>query len=190
MKKWKTISSVTALDNKWMKIRKDTVELPTGKILDDFYLWVGYDVVMIAPVTPDGKLVLVKQYKHGVDDFIIEFPAGYIEDTKNIENEARRELMEETGYTAPQLHQLARFTVNPSKTTSILYFFYAPLAEKTTTTNFDANEDIETLVLSIEEVLALVKKGTIWNASVIAGVYMIQEILHLGKEDSQQISTK
>ena len=142
MKKWKTLHKQITFNNKWLTVRKDTVELPDGKVLDDFYVWEGLDVVMIVPITTDNKLVLVKQYKHGIDDITVEFPAGYIEDMNDIKNEAKRELAEETGYTTTKISYLFKFTVNPSKATAVVYTYIAENAEKTLDTKFDTTENI------------------------------------------------
>ena len=79
MEKWKLLFSKLVFNNKWFKVRQDRVELPTGKIIDDYFVWPEGDVAFVAPVTEDNHLILVRQYKHGAGEIMIEFPAGYVD---------------------------------------------------------------------------------------------------------------
>lgn len=74
MKKWKQISSKIAFDNPWFKVRQDTVEIPNGQIIDDYFVWLEGRIVLVVPVTTNNEFILVKQYKHAFGDFVIEFP--------------------------------------------------------------------------------------------------------------------
>ena len=79
MKKWKVLKSKYPINNQWHKVRQDVVELPDGRVFDDYYLWDSNDVVMVIPRTTDDKYLLVKQYKHGAGELMIEYPAGFVD---------------------------------------------------------------------------------------------------------------
>src|SRR5258708_32981468 len=98
MSKWKVLSSKYGFDTPWFKVLLETVELPNGKVVEDFSMWAERDVVFLFAITKDNKIPLVKQYKHGAQEELIEFPAGYIDKNETPEIAARRELLEETGY--------------------------------------------------------------------------------------------
>ncbi len=177
MKKWKTLATEMAFDHKWFKVRRDTVELPNGEVLDDYYVWPSNDVAMIAPVTPDNQFVLVKQYKHAVGEIMIEFPAGYVEAGEDVLATARRELTEETGYTAQELVPLATFANNPTKEISKVFAYLATECEPTAMQNLDSTEDIEVLTVSFSQMLHMIQTGEVWNTGTIASTYLALEKL-------------
>ena len=132
VKLWKIHQSALAFDNPWMKVRKDSVELPNGKMIDDYFLWLEGDVAFVVPVTPDGKFLLVRQYKHGVGQPIIEFPAGMVDPGELPVHAAHRELAEETGYTTPALSLIGKLVNSPTKVVGLHYVYLAEHAEQTT----------------------------------------------------------
>jgi hypothetical protein len=96
--KWKLLSSKDVSPNKWFPIEMRVYQLPNGKIVDDFSVTTLADVAMIVPITKNGEIVLVRQFKPGFGDVILEFPAGRLERSHiNIEQTAIHELEEETG---------------------------------------------------------------------------------------------
>src|SRR5690242_19769211 len=96
--KWKLLKTEDVSPSKWFPIENRTYELPNGKIVDDFTVTTLGDVAMIVPITKDGKVVLARQYKPGVDTLTLEFPAGRIEKHHtNILETAQHELEEEVG---------------------------------------------------------------------------------------------
>ena len=172
MKKWKTISSELAFDHKWFKVRKDIVELPNGKIIDDYYLWPSQDVAMIVPITEENHFVLVKQYKHAAGEIMIEFPAGYAEEGENIADTAKREFTEEAGYSVDTLTPLTTFTNNPTKEISKVFVFLANSAVKVSNQKLDSNEEIELLTVSFAQMLGMIESGEIWNTATVASAFM------------------
>ena len=99
MKPWKLLDSENLVDVPWLKVAKEKCELPNGKVIDDFYTLWQPDWVMILPRTKDGKWVMTKQYRHGIQKIALEFPAGIIDKGETPEDAAIRELQEECGYT-------------------------------------------------------------------------------------------
>ena len=99
MKPWKLLDSENLVDAPWLKVAKEKCELPNGKVIDDFYTLWQPDWVMILPRTKDGKWVMTKQYRHGIQKIALEFPAGIIDKGETPEDAAIRELQEECGYT-------------------------------------------------------------------------------------------
>ncbi|HSA08700.1 MAG TPA: NUDIX hydrolase, partial [Candidatus Moranbacteria bacterium] len=169
MQKWKTISSKMAFDHKWFKLRQDKVELPNGKILDEYFLWLKGYVALIVPITEDGKFVLVRQYKHGADEIIVEFPAGFVDKNEAPEKAAQRELQEETGYSSDSLQLLSTTFADPTKAIGKIYIYLAKNAVQNKVIKLDETEDIEVLVKSEKEVLEMITKGEICVNDSIAG---------------------
>jgi 8-oxo-dGTP pyrophosphatase MutT (NUDIX family) len=183
MKKWKKVSSRYAFKNPWMMIRQDTVELPNGKILDDYFVYEEGDVTMIVPVTENGDFVLVKQYKHAVGEIVIEFPAGYVNKGETPIQTAERELKEETGYESNGITRLAQLTNAPTKVVSDIYVYLALNSKPSfhPTENQDENENIELLILPFEKVHEMIKTGQIKVTGTVSSFYLASEKLGLIK---------
>ena len=98
MKPWKLLSSEFLVDAPWLKVAKETCELPNGKVIDDFYTLWQPDWVLILARTKEGKWVMTEQYRHGTGKIALEFPAGIIDKGETPEKAAIRELQEECGY--------------------------------------------------------------------------------------------
>jgi ADP-ribose pyrophosphatase len=173
IKKWKTLKTEVALDNKWTTVHKETVELPSGKIIDDYFVNIRPDVVLIFPVTAGGNAIMVRQYKHGAKEILLEFPGGVIDAGEDsVEAAALRELREETGYASAHLIELGYVYDNPTKDTNRIYFFAALNAEKLHETELDATEDIETVEVPVGEIPHLIKAGKIKVSGSLAIYYL------------------
>ncbi|MCD6230053.1 MAG: NUDIX hydrolase [Candidatus Diapherotrites archaeon] len=105
MEKWKCRESKLILDTKFFKVRKDIVELPTKETKEWIY-WDSGDLAMVLGLTGSKKLVMIRQYRYMVDSEVIEFPSGGIHDNESIEDGARREFEEESGFKCNSLVKL------------------------------------------------------------------------------------
>ena len=145
------------------RFRIDKCELSNGNLLDatifEFRTWAN-----VLPLTKDGEVVLVGQYRHGVCDVVWEFPGGVVDDGEDPEAGARRELLEETGYITSNIIQIARLYPNPALQTNSLYGFLAFDVEKVSTQNLDPGEDIEVGLVSLDELVQMAKRGDFPNA--------------------------
>ena len=159
-------------DTKWFKVRQDRVQLPDGKVIEDYYLWESEDVAMVVPITSEGKLVLVQQYKHGAGDIMIECPAGYLAENEDGESAARRELGEETGYEIKEMEPLGALINYPTKETGKLHVFAARVSKSGEQNNLDPTENIQVLELPVDEVLQMISDGRIWATGTIAATFM------------------
>lgn len=180
IEKWKTLKTDIVIDNKWCKVNKDTVELPSGKIIDDYYLNIRPEVAVIFPLTHDNNVVMVRQYKHGAHAILMEFPGGVIDGQESPLIAAQRELREETGYSASRMEELGFVYDNPTKDTNKIFFFLAHDAEKTYDIAFDVTEDIETVEIPLTEIPHLIKTQKINVAGSIALYYIALTALNQG----------
>jgi len=175
---WKTLSSKLVFSHEWAKLRQDKVELPDGRIIDDYFVTLRPDVVLIYPITPDGKLVLVKQYKHGAGKILLEFPGGYFDpNTEKPLDAAKRELEEETGFVSQNYIHLASLWENTTKNNNKTHFFLAKDAEQTGKICLDENEDIETLLISKEKFSDMMHSQKIEVTDVVTLYYLAEEYL-------------
>lgn len=161
-KHWKVLKSELVFDDKWYKLRRDEVELPNGKVMDDYYVSVRPDVVLTFPVTENGEVIFVRQYKHAAADVFIELPGGVIDDHEsNPKEAAKREMLEETGYTSDDVELVAEVIDNPTKDTNKIYFYLARNAYKIAEQDLDESESIEVLHIPVQEVENMVLSGQI-----------------------------
>jgi len=183
IQKWKTLKTDVALDNKWCTVHKDTVQLPSGQVIDDYFVGIRPDVVLVFPITAGGKVIMVRQYKHGAKEILLEFPGGVVDEPKDsVDAAALRELREETGYTSADIKQIGVVYDNPTKDTNRIFFFLARNVQQLHNTEFDVTEDIETVEVLLDDIPKLIKSGEIKVSGSVAIYYMALDGLILDKE--------
>ena len=167
--KWQLLSSKDISPHAWFPLEMRTYKLPNGKIVDDFKVTTLADVAMIVASTREGKLVMVRQFKPGFGDVIIEFPAGRIETAhNNLEETARHELQEETGIHAQKLEYFGTIAGFVTKGTEKVRCYFTKDVEFNSQQTLDDNEEIEVVLLSPKELDELIDSNQIQAALTIA----------------------
>ena len=178
--KWRILDSQSALKNRWISVRRDTCELPGGRVIDDYFVLEENDVGCVCALTPDRKLILVEQYKHGIQDMCLEVPAGFFEDRAGDPlDEARREFREETGYDAAEFHYLGKLSQSPTRMTNYFHLFLAVNAFPVGAQSHDPNEDITVRLVPLDDVFAMIASGEIHSVSTVACIYRAMSHLKL-----------
>lgn len=181
---WKVLSSERVLDATHLKVRRERLELPDGTIIPDYYITENRGWVGIVPITEDGRLIINKQYKHGIGLEVLEFPAGGIDDDEEDPIQtAHRELMEETGYstTPDQMVLLSHMLANPSGAVTEIWWYIAHNVQQTGTQKIDPVEVIENFLVTPAELLTLIHSGEFAVQGQIAAAYLALERLGLLK---------
>jgi ADP-ribose pyrophosphatase len=169
MKKHKTLSTKTIHQSYNFRLDTEEVELFGGQIVTrDRVIHNGASIMI--PLQSDGKLILVKQYRHSVREDLIEFPAGTVDSGEAPLECAKRELMEETGWEASNWVDLGTLYPCPGFCSEIQYLFLASDLREAPQ-NRDEDELIEILPLSIEQVVDLIKQNKIKDGKTIAAFY-------------------
>ena len=169
MKPWKLLKTEYLVDAPWLKVAKETCELPNGKVIDDFYTLWQPDWVLILARTAEGKWVMTEQYRHGTGKIALEFPAGIIDKGETPEQAAIRELQEECGYKAATAKYLGAFPVNPDRHRGVFHVVFIDGVVKGGSTHFDSTEDIESLELSDEDLQKKMADGIFNHLLQMAG---------------------
>ena len=163
--KWKTLSSEYLFSDQWFTVRRDKCETPGGKIVDPYYVYEFPTWAAAVPVTEDGKIVMIRQYRHALGETGIELPGGCVDDTdKNLQDAMARELLEETGYSFSSYQYLGRISANPSSNNNLLHMYLAIGGKKVAVQQLDENEEIEVMLLTIDEVKQLLRENKIVQA--------------------------
>lgn len=162
------VSSEWVYKGRAVSLRKELVELPSGK---RFYreVVVHPGASAIIPITSEGKIILVRQYRHPVGEYILEIPAGTLRPGEDPETCARRELEEETGYIADELIYLLTIYPCPGYSNERLHIYLARGLRRGAL-NLEIDEDLSVVELSLEEALEVIRKGEIKDAKTMAAI--------------------
>lgn len=162
LKPWHTISTATLLDvHPWFSVLCDTIELPSGKVIDDYYRIKAPDYVLICAMNQDGRVLLERHYKPCVGKFVLTCPAGGVDDHEEPLFAAKRELLEETGYEAEEWHKIGEFTVDGTRGICNAHFFTAKKLLKTAEPEHNEMEEFELMFLGASEIENGIKDGLI-----------------------------
>jgi 8-oxo-dGTP pyrophosphatase MutT (NUDIX family) len=168
IQKWRIISEEDVSPSKWFPLSRHVVELPNGKRLNDYFLARLGNVAMIVPVTEKGEFILVKQYKHGIGEITLEFPAGLIENGQEPIDAAHAELEQETGIVTDKMIFLGELWTLPSKSSSRLYGFFATDVKITKPQQLDISEEIEVVTIAANEMNEKIISGEINCSDTLA----------------------
>jgi 8-oxo-dGTP pyrophosphatase MutT (NUDIX family) len=179
LQKWQTLTSKMVLEHPWCQIRLDEIELPNGKIIDDYFVYVRPDIALVLPITSNREVVLVRQYRHAIGDFFLELPAGRFDSNQEKpEIAALRELREETGYFTQDIRQIAVIYESPSKDTNKIHLFLAENVQQVGEQNLDVTEEIEVVLIPLESVLDKITQGEICVSGTITALLLGLNLLH------------
>ncbi len=181
--KWKTVSSEYIFKDTWLYARKDKCIRPDGKIVYPYYVMEYPEWVTALAMTKDEKVILVRQYRHALGEVCTELPGGCVDKIdKSFEEAIRRELLEETGYSFETAEYLGRTSANPSTNSNTLHMFLLSGGQKVQNQQLDANEEIDILIVSLEELKQmLLENKFIQSMHVTAIFYALNKLnkLHI-----------
>ena len=164
-----TITSEKVYDGALLRVRKDSVRLPDGKTSVREYIRHPGAVALI-PWLPDGKLLLIRQFRYPLKRVFIELPAGKIDPGENPEQTGIRELEEETGYRAGRLLYLSSIHPCIGYSDEVIHLYEAFDLQRSQRCP-DEHEFMEIFSLSLDEALQLIEKGVITDVKTLAGIY-------------------
>lgn len=166
---WKILDKTDLVDAlPYMKVWVEKVELPDGRIVDDFYQVLIPDSVLIFARDTEDRIVVERAYRHALKRVSMILPAGGINEGEEPLIAARRELLEETGYTSDDWSELGSFQTNSNQGLGRVHLFEALGARKTADAESGDLENIEVVLLTTEELEAAIRGGDMIAMSSIA----------------------
>lgn len=170
-KDWKIIGSDYLIKNRWLTVRKDHVRLPSGVEMDDYYVLEYPNWVSVIAITEEGKYVMELQYRHGTQKTGYELCGGTVEEGEDILETAKRELLEETGYSGGKWELLTVSAPNPAAMTNLCYTYVAQGVKKTKEQELEKTEDIDVLELTEQQVFDILSSGQIYQGDMLAPLW-------------------
>ena len=174
---WKLLGKKTLLNTYKTAVQSWRMSMPNGKSRD-FFITAGYSFVDVLAIDTKGRVIVLQQYYIGQQKKLISIVAGIIDDNEQTKVTARRELMEETGYTAKKFIYLGK-SIKGKYSTGNVYHFLALDANKVQEPNFEEAEDIQISAISMSTFKKLLLQHKLLDA--FAEVCAYRGLAYLGK---------
>ena len=174
---WKRLRSERLLETPYFALRSDRLRLPGGAVKDPYYVVERPDAAIIFPLTGEGEVVLVRQYRPPLERMELGLPAGLVEEGEKPEAAARRELLEETGYSGDQWEPLGSLASSPSLKDNWAYLFLARGVEESAPPAPDEHELVEVVRAPVGDLPGLIRSGEIVSSSGVAAIMLALERL-------------
>ena len=171
-RKWRVLHSEYLTRKPWFTVRHESLALPDGRTIPDYYVFEYPEWVNITAIDREGRFVMIDQYRHGLGETSYEIPAGVVEPSDASQlDAARRELREETGYGGGEWRLLTSISANPATQNNLTHCFLATGVERIGEQQLDATEDIRVHLFSRDEVRELLRTDRIRQALMAAPLW-------------------
>jgi ADP-ribose pyrophosphatase len=173
---WVTHSTDLVADCRVFSVHRQlSSRSPDDHETHSFYIVRPSNWVNVIPITEDGKVVLIEQFRHGIGGITLEVPGGMVDaEDGGSAVAAERELLEETGYRGEELHFLGRNHPNPALQPNICDTYLSVNARFIQVPNFDSTEEIAIRLVPVKEIPDLMRDGQISHALVIVAFQYLQ----------------
>ncbi len=174
IKRWEKIGSEYLGDFRIFRIRDDSSRSPRTGIVHSFFVLESPDWVNVIPLTAEGNVVMIHQFRHGTEDVTLEVPGGMVDAADSDPSvSAARELREETGYEAAEIVHLGTVAPNPAFLNNHCHSYLARDARRVTKPQLDGAEDIDFEEIPLADIPALIRDGRITHSLTIAAFYYL-----------------
>jgi ADP-ribose pyrophosphatase len=170
---WRRERSERVADCRVFTVRRDYSTDPRGGRVHDFYVIEAPDWINVIPLTKDGEVVLIEQYRHGAETVSLEVPGGMVDPGEEPRRTAARELFEETGYEAAELLLLGRTRPNPAIQDNWIHTFLARGVEYRQEPSNDGTERTRVRLVPLARIPSLIREGAIDHSLVVVAFHWL-----------------
>lgn len=174
--RWEALAHTTIAKTRIFDVRSTRFRHPVRGTERDFIVIDPPDWVNVVALTRDGRVVLVQQFRYGIDGFSLEIPGGVIEAGEEPVIAGVRELQEETGYTGAPARMLGSVHPNPAMQSNRCHLVYVDEAEPTHPLAWDADEEMKVVTMPVEEVFALARTGGITHSLTLNALLLFEPL--------------
>lgn len=168
---WRLLKRQVLITDPWLEVYENEYELPDGSRLDKYHALRERDGVVIVALTPQQEILLVRQYRPGIEASVYELPAGFVEDGESeVLTRAKKELAEETGYTAEEWRVLGPIHDAPHRIKKATHGFLALNVHHTTEQHQDQTEFVRYKRVPLFKALQMIEANEISSAVMIAAL--------------------
>ena len=154
IKPWKIVESRQTYRDKFLSVRTDVCQREDGHIVPAYHVLEFTDWATIIPITDEGNIVLIREYRHAGQIVLVGLPGGVMDPGEtDAEAAANRELREETGYTARSMIPVGSCYPNPAVQDNQVHYYLATGCRKTHVQTLDPNEEIEVIEMPYRDFL-------------------------------------
>ena len=155
----------------WLRVRKDVVKLPNGIVVPDYYVTEASDWVNVIAITAEGQFVVEEQYRHGIQKVCFELCAGMVDEGETPLDAAKRELLEETGFSGNEWQAIGMSVPNASGSTIKCYHFLAKDVVRSHTPKLEQTEELKIHLLNEYQLKKIMLDGRITEAVMLAPLW-------------------
>ena len=152
---WRLLSSDYLIRDTFLTLRSDTYRLPDGKVVSPFYVLEYPPWVNVVAITPEHEIVLVRQYRPGLGQVLLELPAGAVEPgDATVLDAAKRELLEETGFSSASFSHTGTVCADPANHNNLTFSFLATSAQRVSEPRPESAEHLEIVLMPFDQVVS------------------------------------
>ena len=156
---WKLKTSEQLIKDRWADVKSNSYQKPDGSVIEPFYVYGFPDYTCAVAITREGKVILERIYRPGLDVVATELPGGCVDPSDvSPEDTIARELREETGYNFDKIEYLGKTSPNPTTNTNLMHMFLATGGVFDPHQPLDVDEDVETFLVSMDELIEMVQQ--------------------------------
>jgi len=171
MKKWSCLKREYILDEKWLKLRRDTVKIGDD-VIPDYYVVEKKDVALIVAVDSEYRVIVKREYRYPIDAFLVELPGGTLEPSESPLETAKRELLEETGYVSDTFEKIGVLYDYPTKDTNRIFVFLAKHIRQVDDQRLEKTEEIEISLVPLRDALDMARRNEINVSGSVAALFL------------------
>ncbi len=178
---WNRSESHHRGDYRVFRVREDISHSPITDEAHSFFVIESNPWVNIIPITPEGRIVMIRQYRHGIRSSTLEVPGGLVDDGESPRTAAIREMLEETGFAGEEVIDLGSVAPNPAIQNNLCHTFLARDVRRRQEQQLDGAEIIDVIEVEPADVPRLIRRGDINHALVVAAFHLFH--IHMNGSD-------